>query len=133
ALEALRGFDQDSPAQARAVTPLGQEIEAAIGRVQQLIARAAVERGGRLDPQELRRAATVSGLRERPGFASADLLLGRREGAPPLVVVGELHGFFCFPTCLLDVVPERDRLLEAMRAALRKVAGGRRTMEPVLL
>ena len=135
ALEVLRGFDQEAPARASPVTPLGQAIEAASARVQRLIAGAAADQGGRLDPRALREASAVPGLRARPGFASADLLLGRREGAPPLLVVGELHGFFCFPTCLLDVVPplERDRLLESMRAALRRVAGGRRTAEPVLL
>jgi len=133
ALEALRWFDQESPARAAPASPLGESIAAAIHRVQRLIARAASERGGRIDPDELRRAAAVPGLPERPGFASADLLFARREGAPPLVVVGELHGFLSFPTCLVDVLPERDRVLAEMRASLRRVAGGRRTVEPVLL
>lgn len=133
ALEVLRWFDQESPARASAATPLGAAIDAAIARVQQLLARAAAERGGRIDPGELRHAAAVPELPGRPGFASADLLFARREGAPPLVVVGELHGFLYFPTCLVDVLPERDRVLAELRASLRRVAGGRRTVEPVLL
>jgi hypothetical protein len=54
----------------------------------------------------------------------------RRDAAHELVI-GEVHGFFWLPTCLLDVAPEETRtaVLTDMRAAVRELASERRTLE----
>jgi hypothetical protein len=59
----------------------------------------------------------------------------RLPGGAVDLVLGEVHGFFWLPTCLLGVLPpdHRERVLDQMRAALRDMARGRRTAECVFL
>jgi hypothetical protein len=60
-------------------------------------------------------------------------MLRRRFDGGVELVLGELHGFFWLPTCLLDVLPpdHRDRVVDQMRAALRDMARGPPTAECV--
>jgi len=106
--------------------------------VQGAIARAALAAGGgpaRLQSGALRGALAGVDAPAHAGYLSADVMPRRLPGGGAELVLGEVHGFFWLPTCLLDVLPpeHRERVVEQMRAALRDLAQGRRTAECVFL
>ncbi|HEU4733130.1 MAG TPA: hypothetical protein VFT22_34795, partial [Kofleriaceae bacterium] len=113
-------------------------LRAAIERVQDALARAAHASGGgpaRLSAADLRLAIAGVAPPAHPGYVSADLMVRRLPSGGCELVLAEVHGFFWIPTCALDVLPpdHRDRVLGQMRAAVRELAGGRRTAEAVFL
>lgn len=144
ALDAHRAFDEDRPADrppdraTPASTPHAAALERAIERVRDSIGRAvAAAPGGpaRLRSADLRDALAEVPAPSRAGYLSADFLPRRTGDGRVELVVGEVHGFFWLPTCLLDVLPadHRERVVEQMRAAVRDLAAGRPTAECVFL
>jgi hypothetical protein len=144
ALDVHRAFDDDRVLEVPASTPRAVALGAAIDRVREVIARTAAASGQgpvRLSSDDLRLVLAEVAAPTHAGYLSADVMLRRRpaDGAGGAggteLVLGELHGFFWLPTCLLDVLPpdHRDRVVEQMRAALRDMARGRPTAESVFL
>lgn len=138
ALEAHRAFDEDRALEAPATTPRADALRGAIERVRGAIAAAAAAAGGgpaRLRTHDLRRALEGAPPPAHAGYVSADVMLRRLPGGGDELVLGELHGFFWLPTCLLDVLPpeHRARVLAQMRAAVDAMARGRPTAECVFL
>jgi hypothetical protein len=137
-LDAHRAFDDDRVLEPPASTPRAAALRSAIERVRDAIARgAAAARVGQaqLYADDLRLAMSGAAAPTHAGYASADVMLRRLPGGGIDLVLGELHGFFWIPTCLLDVLPpdHRERVLGQMRAAMRDMAGGRPTAECVFL
>jgi hypothetical protein len=138
AVVAHRAFDEDRVLETAAATPRADLLRVAIGRVRDVLERAA-SRGvagvARLSSAELRGALADVLEPAHAGYVSADLLLRRLPSGASELVLGELHGFCFLPTCLLDVLPDDDRarVLDQMRAAVRELAGGRTTAECVFL
>ena len=140
ALDAHRAFDDDRVLETPASTARAAELRIAIERVRDAIARAASAASSSGDParvrgEDLRAALADLAAPSHAGYVSADVMLLRSPDGGIGLVLGELHGFFWLPTCLLDVLPpdHRDRVLEQMRAALRDMAQGRPTAECVFL
>ncbi len=136
ALEVHRAFDEGSVLQG----PDTGAVRASMERVRSLIASAAdAARGGvaSLSPRELLAAVGDLPALARPGYASADIMwrAPAAAGDDAAFIVSEMHGFYLLPTCLLDVAPEaqREDVLAQMRALLRRLASGRRTVEPLFL
>jgi hypothetical protein len=137
-LEAHRAFDDDRALESSASTPRAAALRSAIERVRDAIARqAAAACGGpaRLDARDLRLAMSDVAAPGHAGYASADVMLRRLPGGGVDLVLGEVHGFFWIPTCLLDVLPpdHRERVLGQMRGVMRDMARGRTTAECVFL
>lgn len=132
-LDAHRAFDEQRPTEREAHTPAADAIRAGIARVRACFDAALAAAGG--GPVRVPSAALAAALdgtpADRPGYVSADVMLCRRPAARPELVLGEVHGFFWLPTCLLDVVPDPDRarVVDHMRGAMRALAGGRPTVE----
>ena len=139
ALEAHRAFDDDRVLEAPASTPRAAALRSAIERVQGAIAQAASSsssgRPAQLSTHDLRLALAGVAPPTHAGYVSADVMLRRRFDGGVELVLGELHGFFWIPTCLLDVLPpdHRDRVVDQMRAVLREMARGLPTAECVFL
>jgi hypothetical protein len=132
-LEVHEAFDRDTPYARVASSASSIAISAAIERVRDLISRAVGSAEGgiaSIGVDEMRAAAAVP-LAPRPGYASADIMLARGPGGRTMVVVGEMHGFYMFPTFWLDTVPveQRERTLAELRGLLSSLAGGRPTLE----
>lgn len=129
AVEVHRAFDEERAAEQVAATPVADALRAGIARVEACFRDAiAAAAGGPARVSSPALAAALAGTPVRPGFVSVDVLLCR-TGAAPALVLGEVHGFCWLPTCLLDVAPDRDRVVAAMRAALAALAAGRPTLE----
>lgn len=134
ALEAHRAFDEDRVLDAPATT----KHDAVLDRVRDVFARAAAASAGgpvRVSADELRATLAEIAAPSHSAYLSADLLLRRLPDGGVSAVVGEVHGFFWLPTCLLGVLPEEEceRTVEQMRVAVRDMAHGRRTAECVFL
>lgn len=137
ALAAHRAYDDDRAVAFETSAPRVAALQAAIERVRDAIARAAAGAAGgpaRLSSDDLRAAIAGVAGPTHAGYVSADVMLRRLPGGIELVL-GELHGFFWLPTCLLDVLPpdHRERVLDHMRGAVREMARGRSTAECVFL
>jgi len=138
ALDAHRAFDDDRVLETPASTPRAAALRIAIERMREAIARAAAVAGGgpaRLSAHDLRLAIADVAAPTHAGYVSVDVMLRRLPDGVVELVLGELHGFFWLPTCLLDVLPpdHRDRVVDQMRAAVRDMARGRPTAECVFL
>jgi hypothetical protein len=138
ALDVHRAFDEDRAIDTPVSTPRVAALERAIEHVRDAIARAVAAAGG--GPARLRSADLRDALAELPppsraGYVSADVLLRQVADGGVDLVLGEVHGFFWLPTCLLDVLPadDRERVVELMRAAVRDLAAGRPTAECLFL
>jgi len=138
ALEAHRAFDEDRVLETPASTPRAAALRIAIERVREAIARAAAAAGSgpaRLSSHDLRLALADVAAPTHAGYVSTDVMLRRLPAGGVELVLGELHGFFWLPTCLLDVLPpdHRDSVLDQMREAVRDMARDRPTAECVFL
>ncbi len=136
ALEVHRAFDEDRVLETPAATPRAAALRAAIERVRDAIARAAVAANGgpaRLSAHDLRRALEGVAAPAHAGYVSADVMLRRLPAGRVELVLAEVHGFIWIPTCSLDVMPpaHRERVLDRMRTAVRDMARGRRIAECV--
>ena len=138
ALDAHRAFDEDRVLETPAATPRAAALRIAIERVREAIAGAAAASSGgpaRLSSHDLRLALADVAAPTHAGYVSADVMLRRLPAGGVELVLGELHGFFWLPTCLLDVLPpdHREPVLDQMRAAVREMARGLPTAECVFL
>ena len=138
ALDVHRAFDEDRVLETPATTARATVLRDARERVRQVIDQAATRAGDGpicVSGAELRMALGDAAETRRPGYLSIDVLPRHRAGGPAELVLGEAHGFFWLPTCLLDVLPddERARVVDDMRAAVAAMAGGLRTAECVFL
>ncbi len=140
ALEVHRAFDDDRVLDTPASTPRAATLVAAMDRVRAAIAIAVAAAGDgpvRISAAALRQALDGIAAPAHAGYVSADVMLRQVPEEPGGVglVLGEIHGFFWLPTCLLDVLPpdHRERVVEQMRSALRDMARGQPTAECVLL
>ena len=107
-------------------TPRAEALETAIERIRSVIG------AGMLTTAAFEDAlADVPGL-DRPGYVSVDVMLAR-DGDRTRTILGEVHGFFWLPTCLLDVLPDRDRVVATMRDAIEVLAAGTPTAECTFL
>jgi hypothetical protein len=131
--EVHRMFDAEAAATIPADTPRAREIMAAMERVRGCFLAAARDGEEIVDvaATDLWRAIGDASAPDRAGYVSVDCMIRNRKDAAHELVIGEVHGFFWLPTCLLDVAPEQTRahVLADMRAAVRELASGRRTLE----
>jgi len=129
AMDVHRLFDSEAASTIEANTPRAAELRAAMDRVRACFASASVLDGVvSVVAKDLAIAATITSPRN--SYLSADLML-RRDRAPNELVLGEVHGFYFMPTCLLDVAPEERRgpAIEQMREVMRTLAGSLPTYE----
>ena len=138
ALTVHRAFDEDQVLETPAATPHAAALRIAMDRVAEAIGRAADAAAGgpvRVATDELRTALAAVAPPTHAGYVSADAMLRRRASGDTDIVLGEVHGFFWLPTCLLDVLPpaHRDRVVDRMQAAVREMAHGKTTAETVFL
>lgn len=138
AIEAHRAYDEDRVLDTAAATPRAQALRDAMESIRHAIATA-VE-GARDGVATITTAALQGALDTvtaptHPAYVSADIMLRQRPGHPAELVMGEVHGFFWFPTCLLDVMPagRREEVVEQMREAVREMAAGQTTAECLFL
>ncbi|MDB4961942.1 MAG: Lantibiotic dehydratase domain protein [Myxococcales bacterium] len=138
ALDVHRAFDEDRVLDTPAATPRAAAIEASLERVRGLMAEAVTAGAGGpalLSSTDVLAALAAVPTPGRAGYISADIMVRDGVRGDGALVLGEVHGFFWLPTCLLDVVPadERERVADQMRAAIRDMAHGRSTAECIFL
>jgi hypothetical protein len=135
AMDVHRAFDEERVVETPAESQLANEIRAALDGIRAALdvaARDARDDVATVTSDALRACIARVRVPRQPGYVSVDLLV---RGKNQSVVVGEVHGFFWLPTCLLDVLPpeHRDRVVGAMRGAIAEMADGRLTAEAIFL